>query len=84
MTIINPDSNGALMCARMRFAGDKLTVSVNGRAKSGLLETIIMFSEYFSEQYQDKELGTLELFLTESDMHEGKGAWQTTHFDKIS
>lgn len=68
------------MCGRMTFKGSELTVSVNGRAKGSLLETIMMFTQYFSEEYPDKEMDKLELLLSEADMHEGKKAWQTTTF----
>ena len=74
-------TDGAMMCARMTFKGSDLTVSVNGRAKGSLLETICMFAEYFSDEFQDKGLHKLELFLNEGDMHTGGEAWQTTTFE---
>lgn len=75
------EGNGAMFCGRMTFEGSELTVSVNGRAKASLIETIMMFTDYFSEHYPDKIMRKLELFLKESDMHEGQKAWQTTHFN---
>ena len=82
MENINPEiNNGALFCARMKFKGSNLTVSVNGRAKSSLMETIMMFTDYFSENNPNKEFERLELFLKESDMHEEKKPWQTTYFN---
>ncbi len=73
-------SNGALLCARMTFVGSPLTVSVNGRAKASLVETVVMFTTYFSDKFPDKVKHKLELFLRESDMHSGEDAWQTTTF----
>lgn len=82
LTNINPVvNNGALMCGRMKFKGSELTVSVIGRAKESLLETVMMFSEYFSEHYPDKWLEKLDLFIKEGDMHEGHEPFQTTHFN---
>lgn len=78
---INPEvNNAALFCGRMTFKGSDLTVSVNGRGKSSLIETIMMFAEYFANAYPDKEMYKLELFLKESDIHEGQKACQTTLF----
>lgn len=79
---INPEiNNGALFCGRMTFKGSDLTVSVNGRAKASLIETIMMFTDYFSVKFPEKTMEKLELFVKESDMHEGKPAWQTTTFN---
>lgn len=74
-------NNGALFCAQMKFEGSDLTVSVNGRAKSCLTETLYMFIEYFQDTYPDKKMQVLKLFLTESDMHAGARPWQVTHFN---
>lgn len=86
MKNINPEvtdevSNAALFCGRMTFRESTLTVSVNGLGKASLLETIMMFVEYFSENFPGKEMEKLELFLCESDMHEGQKAWHTTTFN---
>lgn len=78
--INNTPGNGAMFCGRMTFKGSELTVSVKGRAKASLLETIMMFTDYFSEKYPEREFSKLELFLKESDMHEEKKPFQVTHF----
>lgn len=80
MTCINDIGNGAMICARMSYEETELTVSVNGRAMGSLLETIMMFTEYFSDNVHTFHFKKLELFLKESDMHEGKEPWQVTHF----
>jgi hypothetical protein len=82
MENINPEvNNAALFCGRMTFKESNLTVSVNGRGKTSLLATVMMFAEYFGETFPGKKMEKLELFLCESDMHEGKKAWQTTYFN---
>lgn len=82
MKNINPENNNAaLFCGRMTFKNTELTVSVNGRGKKTLLETIMMFTEFFNNEFPDKIPEKLELFLSEADMHSGKKAWQITHFE---
>lgn len=81
MENINPEvNNAALFCARATFKGSNLTVSVNGRGKAGLIETVLMFQDYFSDNNPGKQLSKIELFLSEGDMHAEKTPFQTTHF----
>lgn len=68
------------ICGRITFVGTSLTASVNMRPAASLLETIIGFTEYFTEKYPDKQISKLDLFLKESHMHEGKIPWQSTTF----
>lgn len=77
----NEKRQAALLCARVTFRGG-LTASVNRRAGASLIETIMLFTEYFSERYKESEIEKLELFLSESDMHEEKKPWQVTTFEQ--
>lgn len=79
LPVANEQTNGALLCGRMTFIGG-LTVSVNGWAQSSLLETIMMFTGYFSDKHEDRAFEKLELFRCEADMHTNQPPWQITTF----
>lgn len=83
MLNINPEkSNAALIYARMKFYENSEVISVCGKAKGNLLDTISMFIDYFIENHECLQIKKLDLFLNESDMNEDKQPWQTTVFPK--
>lgn len=82
METINTKTDGVLMCARMVY-NTGLSRSVNGWAECSMLETIMLFTDYFSNTLQGVSVVPvrLELFLCEADMHTEQKPWQTTTFE---